>query len=183
MSSLDSEILKGMLALLVSFPIGTKLMMVPQMTGFLEGLPMSHTHIYKEVSDSTAHTSLSFLRSDRAEVKSLLSLTEAGTEAQNSQLTDRNESQSWNRVLEHTFSRPVPPTHPLQTQTLVEARHQEYNLPVVFHQCAPIFGLLLTKLWFKDHLPRARVDPKQFQQHDVVDADYDLKTEEPMEWL
>lgn len=49
----------------------------PLMTVLLEDLPTSHTHVLKEVSNSTAHASLSSLRSDRAQVKSLLYLAES----------------------------------------------------------------------------------------------------------
>lgn len=73
--SLDSETLKGMLTLCVSFPINTTLMMALPWWLFF-GRPIHITHVHKEVAQlhSTHH---SLFPEIRAQVKSLLSMTES----------------------------------------------------------------------------------------------------------
>lgn len=108
---------------------------------FLEGLPTSHTHVPKEVSNSTGHASLSSLRSERAWVKSLLSLTESWCWGRG-WLILRNEPQSCNRVLGPSFY--IPGHLPIISRCLNTYRSQVLGIQVT---C----GLWATGLLFLDY--------------------------------
>lgn len=73
-----------------------------------------------------------------------------------------------------------PPSHQVKMLELLQkpgARNTGYLWSL--GNWVPIFGLLVTKLCLKDHLPCDGVDLRQSQQYDVVDTNYDLKREDP----